>query len=154
MICKNRAFDPQVMQPTPGRDNRMVMRRRHFFQHAAALAATAFASTAWRPLVVRPNHPDPRPGITAANVLPADRVHDAKEEFEQVREIPQIIDGIRCPCGCADRDGFYSLLSCYEGDGMAQHCRVCQGCARIAHRMFKDNKTLADIRNVIDERFR
>ena len=37
---------------------------------------------------------------------------------------------------------------------MAQHCSVCQGCARVAHRLFKQNKSLADIRNAIDDRFR
>ena len=131
----------------------MVMRRRQFLQHAAALAAAAFAGTAWRPLGTRPNHPDPRPGITAAKVLPADRVHDARDEFEQVREIPQIIDGIRCPCGCADREGFYSLLSCYEGDGMAQHCVICRGEASLAFRMHEQGKSLDEIRTAIDKQF-
>ena len=79
--------------------------------------------------VARGPHPEPRPGITAARVLKADQVEDAKlrEIFDKVREIPQVVDGIRCNCGCADLEGFYSLLSCYEDKGMAQHCLVCQG---------------------------
>lgn len=36
---------------------------------------------------------------------------------------------------------------------MAQNCRVCQGCARIAHRMRKENKSLAEIREAVDKRY-
>jgi hypothetical protein len=99
-------------------------------------------------------HPEPRAGITAANVLPADKVDEgAREEFEMVREIPQIIDGLRCSCGCAEREGNYSLLSCYEGNAMAQHCGVCQSTARLAHRLHKQGKDLNEIREAIDKRF-
>ena len=101
-------------------------------------------------------HPEPRPGITAARVLANDKLSDhpgAITAFEQVREIPQIVDGIGCHCGCAAREGFYSLLSCYEGEGMAMMCEVCQGQARLAYRMHKAGKTLNEIRAGIDARF-
>jgi hypothetical protein len=100
-------------------------------------------------------HPDPRPGIDASKVLPADRVGDpdAARIFDMVREIPQVVDGIRCYCGCADIPDKYSLLSCYESDGMAQVCRICQGQARLTHRLHKAGKSLAEIRAAIDDEF-
>ena len=93
-------------------------------------------------------HPEPRPGITAAHVLTDDKLKDHPEAltaFQQVRQIPQIVDGIGCHCGCASRAGFYSLLSCYEGEGMAMMCEICQGQARLAYRQFKNGKTLTEV---------
>ncbi|MEP7326001.1 MAG: PCYCGC motif-containing (lipo)protein [Gemmatimonadota bacterium] len=101
-------------------------------------------------------HPEPRPGITAARVLPREKLTDhpdAVTAFEQVRQIPQIVDGIGCHCGCASRAGFYSLLSCYEGEGMAMMCEVCQGQGRLAFRLFNSGKTLDQIRAAIDARY-
>ena len=101
-------------------------------------------------------HPTPRPGITAAKVLTREQLAEhpgAIPVFDQVREIPEIIDGIRCQCGCADLPGHYSLLSCYEGDAMAQSCSVCQGQAKLAYRLHKEGKTLDEIRTAIDVRY-
>jgi hypothetical protein len=99
-------------------------------------------------------HPDPRPGITAAKVLPADQVHnlEARPIFDMVREIPGIVDGIRCNCGCAELEGFYSLLSCYE-NGMAQACLICQGQAKLAYRLHNEGWSLNGIRASIDAAF-
>ena len=102
-------------------------------------------------------HPEPRPGIDSSRVLTREQLADhpdAISAFDQVREIPQIVDGIRCSCGCASREGFYSLLSCYEGDGMARMCEVCQGTGRMAYRLHKQGKTLKEIREAVDLRFR
>jgi hypothetical protein len=100
-------------------------------------------------------HPEPRPGITAARVLKAEQVEDAKlrEIFDNVREIPQVVDGIRCNCGCANLEGFYSLLSCYEDKGMAQHCLICQGQATLAHELHAKGWSLNGIRTAIDAKF-
>lgn len=101
-------------------------------------------------------HPTPRPGITAAKVLTAEQLADSPDAipvFDLVRQIPEIVDGIRCQCGCADAPGFYSLLSCYEEHGMARHCEICQGEARVAHRLNAAGKTLDEIRAAIDARF-
>lgn len=81
------------------------------------------------------------------------RHESATPVFDQVREIPQIIDGIRCYCGCADNPDHYSLLSCFEGEGMAQQCAVCQGEARLVHRLHRDGWSLAGIRSSIDAQF-
>jgi len=101
-------------------------------------------------------HPTPRPGIDASKVLGNDQLVDSPEAvpaFEAARKVPQILDGIRCHCGCADLKGFYSLLSCYEADGMARMCVICQGQARLAERLFRGGRTLDEIRAAIDARF-
>jgi len=121
--------------------------------HAAQLTAP----TCHRPASHRRGpHPVPRPGITAEHVLTAEQLRDHPDAipvFDLVREMPQIVDGIRCNCGCADLTGFYSLLSCYEGEGMAGHCKVCQGQARLAHRLYREGRSLDEIRSAIDARF-
>jgi hypothetical protein len=101
-------------------------------------------------------HPTPRPGIDASHVLKPEQLKDspgAITAFDQVRQIPQITDGIRCHCGCAKEKGFYSLLSCYEGDGMARDCQICQGQGRMAFRLHAAGKSLAQIRDAIDARY-
>jgi Protein of unknown function with PCYCGC motif len=142
--------------------------RRRFLARAAgallALAGVARARPAearalTMPRTRRPDpgpHPTPRPGIDASKVLTRDALkkHPAVEPvFDMVRKIPEIVDGIRCQCGCAELPEFYSLLSCFEADGMAQHCAICQGEASLAFRMHEQGKSLDQIRAAIDERF-
>jgi hypothetical protein len=101
-------------------------------------------------------HPTPRPGIDASHVLgPKDlgAYPRARVAFDEVRQIPEIVDGIRCQCGCAEIEGNYSLLSCYEKDGMARACDICQGQGRLAFRLHKAGKSLDEIRAAIDERY-
>jgi len=134
---------------------------------AAGLAALIGATRPGRPHV-RPSsycrtgttdhgpHPTPRPGIDASHVLKPDQLKDAAiavPAFDEVRQIPEIVDGIRCHCGCATDKKRYSLLSCYEGDGMAKECHTCQGQARMAFRLHKDGKSLAEIRDAIDAKY-
>lgn len=127
--------------------------RRQFLVSAAAIA---FAFV--RPLQVRgqTEHPKPRPGVTAAKVLGrADLGDDSEsiEVFDQVRQIPQIVDGIYCYCGCAGLPDHYSLLSCFEGDGMARHCEICRGEAKLAFAKHRQGHSLAEIRDAIDKQF-
>jgi hypothetical protein len=102
-------------------------------------------------------HPDPRPGITGANVASARQLADVPALiplFDAVRAIPEIADGIRCRCGCADLPGYRSLLSCYEGaNAMARECRTCQAQGRLASRLRQSGKSLDDIRAAIDRKF-
>src|SRR4029079_6592359 len=101
-------------------------------------------------------HQDPRPGITGAHVLGSDKLNGDKKLialFDEVRKIPQVVDGIRCNCGCPNPPEFRSLLSCYEGKGMARDCVICQGQARLAVRLHKEGKSLDEIRRAIDAKF-
>jgi hypothetical protein len=143
--------DQQVDRRTD--EDRAVISRRGFLALAPllVLARPVRAMRATR----KPRHPTPRPGITAARVLPDSKVHDKSvvAVFAMVRQIPQVVDGIRCNCGCADYEGFYSLLSCYEKDGMAQHCVICQGQARTAYKLHREGWSLDGIRRAIDAEF-
>ena len=117
--------------------------------------AATLASRATRRARTGP-HPTPRPGIDASKVLTRDKLTEnpaAEPVFEMVRKIPQVVDGIRCQCGCAELPEFYSLLSCYEADGMAQHCVICQGEGKLAFRMHEQGKSLDEIRAAIDAKF-
>lgn len=133
--------------------------RRHFLAACCGASALVLAGPLWGAARRRrgdPTHPTPRPGITAANVLPDSDLVDypsCQSAFDAIREIPQIVDGIRCHCGCADIPGFYSLLSCYEGAGMARICEICQGQGRLAARLHKAGKTLDEIRASVDARY-
>lgn len=128
--------------------------RRQFVASTVALLLLPRRARAMRS---RGPHPTPRPGITAAKVLASDKL-DGKADliavFDGVREIPEVIDGIRCQCGCAASDGFYSLLTCYEGDdAMAKICHICQGEGKLAVRLHKEGKSLDAIRAAIDAKF-
>lgn len=131
--------------------------RRGFVAWCAGMALLLPGRRLWAGAVRRGGpHPTPRPGITGANVLTREQLADAPhviDLFDQVRQIPEIADGIRCQCGCADTPGFYSLLSCYESEGMARFCDICQGEGRLAYRLHKAGDSLDDIRAAIDARF-
>ncbi len=101
-------------------------------------------------------HPEPRKGYTAAKVLTADQLDDKDlvPLFDDIRAIPQVVDGIRCHCGCADEPDKYSLLSCYEGsEAMSLWCPICQGQGRLVVRLHKGGKTLDEIRKAVDARY-
>ena len=134
--------------------------RRHFLASALAAAALAGLPHTARALVLQRRdptpHPTPRPGITGANVLTAEQLREVSKLiplFDTVRAMPEIVDGIRCNCGCAGMEGFYSLLSCYEGKGMARSCGICQGQAKLAGRLHREGKSLDEIRSAIDAKF-
>jgi hypothetical protein len=135
--------------------------RRHFLGACSAAIAALFipsetASAARRRMGDPGPHPTPRPGITGEKVLTSEQLVSKPKLiplFDSVREIPEIIDGIRCNCGCTHPPEYYSLLSCFEGKAMARDCGVCQGQGRLAARLHKDGKTLDEIRAAIDARF-
>ena len=97
------------------------------------------------------------PGITGEKVATKEQlaaIPALVPVFDSVRAMPEIADGIRCRCGCADTPGYRSLLTCYEGaDAMARECRTCQGEAKLAARLHKDGKSLDEIRAAIDAKF-
>ena len=103
-----------------------------------------------------PKHPTPRPGINGDYVLKKKdlaKTPKLSPLFDSVREIPEIMDGIHCNCGCTDPPALYSLLSCFEAKGMARDCVICQSQARLAVRLHKEGKTLDQIRAAIDAKF-
>ncbi len=100
-------------------------------------------------------HPDPRPGITGERVLndPGFRKKVA-EVYDMAREIPEVFDGLHCYCECSSgRWGHRSLLSCFESQ-QPDGCHGCQEEARLAYRLHKEGKSLAEIREAVDEEFK
>lgn len=137
--------------------------RRRFLGAFAALFAAPFVPLDAQPfagalhaLLAQSEHPEPRANIDASKVLTEAELEHAPHlvrAFNQVREIPQIADGIRCYCGCARVEGYRSLLSCYEKPGMAQHCVICQGQGKLAYSRWKEGQDLEQIRRAIDARY-
>jgi hypothetical protein len=100
-------------------------------------------------------HPDPRPGITAAGVMPAAMVPaapGAREAYEAARGAPQVLDGIYCHCNCSKHSGHRSLLTCFESEHGA-YCDICMGEAMLASQMAASGASLDAIRKEIDARF-
>lgn len=138
------------------------MQRRAFLSYSIAGALAQLLSVRVLQAATRVRrqpvpHPTPRRGITAAKLPPKSELADVPAVaavFDLVREIPGVIDGIRCNCSCAGSTGYRSLLSCYElPDVMAKTCDVCKAQAKLAHRMHKSGKSLDEIRKGIDARF-
>lgn len=140
------------MHPAPSRRDLL----RSAAAAVAALAGLPRAGWARAARRCRGPHPEPRPGVTAAKVLTAGQLggfEDAIATFDKVRQIPHVVDGIRCQCGCADLPGYYSLLSCYEEAGMARWCDICQGEGNLVFRLHAEGKSLAEIREAVDARY-
>jgi hypothetical protein len=133
------------------------MDRRRALGAMGRIVGAAVLVPALRPLPAWPTraveHPEPRPGITAANVLPDDRVkRRAKAAYQAAREIPEVLDGLYCHCGCAKRDGLRSLLSCFETE-MPMSCGICTGEAELALELHRKGSTLAEIRAAVDKKY-
>ena len=133
-----------------------LSRRRLLAAGAAAVAARLLPARAAWAAPLRAPHPTPRPGITGAKVLARSELADSPDLvplFDAVRAAPQVVDGIRCHCGCASLSGHYSLLTCYEAPAMALVCPICQGQGRVATRLHRAGKSLDEIRTAIDAQF-
>ena len=124
------------------------------------VAVVAAAATVAVLVVARPagegHHPDPRPGITGAKVLPASVFGaDARlvRAYTAAQTLPDVFDGIYCYCHCKEEMGHRSLLTCYESEHAAS-CDICLAEAAMASDMHQHGATLQDIRRAIDARFK
>src|SRR5262245_20040840 len=121
------------------------------------IVALTAAMKRWRrgnALLPGTEHPDPRPGITAEHVLPADHFKDAdvRKTYDMAREIPQVLDGLYCHCDCTKPMHHRSLLSCFESEQPAG-CGTCQREMKLAYKLHSEGKTLDEIRKAVDEKF-
>lgn len=134
------------------------MQERHTRRAFVVLAATAVFGVIARPAFALSRwpldpgkHPTPRRGIDGTKVLAASAVApELRALFDGIRRHAAIADGIRCACGCAELEGFHSLLSCFEEVGMAQYCDVCQDGGRLVVRLRDEGQSLDQIRRAID----
>ena len=100
-------------------------------------------------------HPTPRPGITAAKILPdfaIPRNPGAPEAYAAARRAAATLDGVYCHCDCSKHAGHRSLLTCFESDHGA-FCDICMGEARLASDMAARGQSLMEIRAAIDRQF-
>ena len=135
--------------------------RRSFVASLGAGLAVMLGAPRWTPhrchrSAAAGPHPDPRPDIDASKVPTHEELANTPhviDLYDGIREIPHVVDGIRCKCGCADLPGYRSLLTCFEGDGMAKWCQKCQTEGRVVVRLHKAGRTLDQIRAAVDARF-
>jgi hypothetical protein len=100
-------------------------------------------------------HPDPRAGITAANVLGVDALPDTpavRDAYAAARAYPAIFDGLFCACRCRKSLGHRSLLSCFESR-QPVGCLGCQEEAALAGRKAAAGGSLAEVRVAMDEEY-
>lgn len=137
-----------------------MVARRTFLVQSAALAALfvadreAVARTRKRPRSGFP-HPEPRRGITAANVLAESEVGNrrrVREAYAAARTHPELFDGVYCACHCDESMDHRSLLSCFEGR-QPIGCGACREEAELVARLALDGKTLDEIRLAVDREF-
>jgi hypothetical protein len=98
-------------------------------------------------------HPEPRPGITAENVLPDEKLPDKKrvrDGFAAARQYPELFDGIYCACECSKNHR--SLLTCFESL-QPTGCMGCQEVAELVSSMANEGKTLQEIRAAVDKKW-
>lgn len=100
-------------------------------------------------------HPEPRPGVTAAGVLPSatfagyDRI---VRSYEAARQMPEVLDGLYCYCDCRHHFNHRSLLTCFQSEHGAS-CDICLDEAWMAAEMHRQGKSLGEIRRAVDAQF-
>ncbi len=103
------------------------------------------------PLVAQiPAHYATAPAIDSlAPILPPEKFSGkAREAYQAVKEIPQIIAQLPCYCHCDRSLGHKSLHSCFENDHAAS-CATCIGEALMAYQLQKQGIPAARIREQI-----
>jgi hypothetical protein len=103
----------------------------------------------------RAGHPDPRPGITAEQVLPpaaVPRTPGSVESYAAARAVPQVLDGLHCYCDCARHSGHRSLLTCFESEH-GGYCDICMGEAVLAQQLTARGEAIDAIRRAVDAQF-
>ena len=130
--------------------------RRQFVAWPVIVALSASMRRFRREIGMLPatEHPDPRPGITAEHVLPADHFKDAdvRKNYDMAREIPEVLDGLYCHCDCTKSMHHRSLLSCFESE-QPSGCGTCQREMKLAYKLHSEGKTLDEIRKAVDDKF-
>ncbi|MDP3772672.1 MAG: CYCXC family (seleno)protein [Gemmatimonadales bacterium] len=99
-------------------------------------------------------HPDPRPDVNGATVIPASNwnFEPIVRAYTAAAQNAQVIDGLYCHCGCKESINHRSLLTCFETDhGSA--CDICMEEVELAARMHGQGATLDQIRQEIDKQY-
>jgi hypothetical protein len=141
-----------------------ITRSEFLTKSAGALAVLALGERPFAHLThrahreIRLDHPEPREGITAENVLPVEKLGSKPSErvlesYDAARKYPAVMDGILCSCSCGGKRGTHrSLLVCFETP-QATGCGECQLEGVFVGKLAKEGKTLAEIRTAFDKEF-
>ena len=100
-------------------------------------------------------HPEPRDGISSEHVLAESELpdkDDVRDAYVAARASPEIFDGLYCACRCRDKLHHRSLLSCFESR-QPTGCMGCREEAILVGRLVRKGKTLAEIREAVDEEY-
>jgi hypothetical protein len=100
-------------------------------------------------------HPDPRPEVTSAGMLSGSQFAGypvVEQIYEEARQIPEVLDGLYCHCGCKEHEGHRSLLSCFQ-TAHGAGCDICLQEADMAFRMHQGGEGLEAIRDAVDAAF-
>jgi uncharacterized protein with PCYCGC motif len=159
-VTISRPYEPEPLMSRMGRS----MNRAAFFRTTGVACALLLLERA-EPAQALPRvasgasplpHPDPRPGITAKDVLPAQQIGTTRkvvQAYDAARTYPGVFDGIACGCGCVGgTTGHRSLLTCYE-TMQPTGCAACEDEALLVARLAKDGKALGEIRAAVDAKF-
>ncbi|HEY9681351.1 MAG TPA: CYCXC family (seleno)protein [Oculatellaceae cyanobacterium] len=79
-------------------------------------------------------------------------VGKAKASYIAAKKLPEICAKLFCYCGCDETDNHKTLLDCFTSEHGVD-CSICQDEALIAYKMKQEGKTLAQIQQVIDQKF-
>jgi hypothetical protein len=99
------------------------------------------------------HHPEPRTGITSAEVQPPSRYADYPQVsavYEMAAAVPEVLDGLYCHCDCSIHSEHRSLLTCFRDDHGAA-CDVCLAEASLAYKMTNEGRSLKEIRKAVDD---
>ena len=101
-----------------------------------------------------PAHYETAPSLDslAATLPPEQFKGKAREAYQAVRMIPQIIAQMPCYCHCDRSIGHKSLHSCFE-DGHATSCATCIDEALLSYKLQKSGLTAQQIRERIIAQF-
>ena len=99
-------------------------------------------------------HPDPRPDVSGASVMPASNwnYEPIIRAYAAAAQYPQVMEGLYCHCQCKEHFNHRSLLTCFESEhGSA--CDICMGEARLAAQMHGQGASLDQIRQAVDRQY-
>ena len=98
----------------------------------------------------------PPPAAEASQLptpLPAEMFKGrVREAYKVAAEIPEILAGVSCYCGCMKSEGHRNLLDCFASDHGAG-CAHCVDEALDAHALFMTGASLEEVQNFINHKY-
>jgi Protein of unknown function with PCYCGC motif len=124
----------------------------------AILLTISFTNLSWADPLQQSvgNEKTTPPAAEAAQLptpLPADMFQGrVREAYKVAAEIPEILAGVSCYCGCSKSQGHRHLLDCFASDHGAG-CAHCVDEALDAHALFMTGASLEEVQQFIDHKY-